>query len=708
MPKMSLSDALLESNTINYQQLKEAEQKQIGAKRPLQDILIDMGYITEDDLLNVLSRTFNINVDNKYFIEKDVDPVLVNTIPYEIANSYGVFPLYCAGDDLFLAMSNPVDIDVLTELKVLTNYNIKPVLARKSTVASYINEYYSSDNNLYDLLKNKVEDTKIEIISGQSQRQDGYDINNISTKKNAPVIRLINFILSNAVKSRASDVHIEPQGEYIEIRFRIDGELKEIAKLPGKLGSSLLARVKVMSNLDIAETKKAQDGRIKISAYNRDIDLRISIIPTFHGEKAVIRLLDPREAKIDINTLGMSDKDIDNFKECLSFPQGMILSTGPTGSGKTSTLYAALEFIKDSSKNIITIEDPIEYLIDGINQIQVNPIKNITFSEGLRSILRQDPNIILVGEIRDEETADIAFRASLTGHLVFSTLHTNSAVASIDRILDLGIDAHILSSSMLLIVAQRLVRCICENCKSEYTPEERILKEFDPFIKKYNIDKFYHGNGCLKCNNTGFLGRTGLFEMLRFNDVIKDMVINRAKTDSILKEARDQGLTTLFESGIEMIQKQITTFEEVRRVVDVSKEVVDAHEQRKRSEKIKILAADDEEFILRLIETRLTKAGYEVIKALDGEEAYNLALKEKPDLAIVDIMMPKLDGFGLTKKLKSNLETAFIPIMMLTALKDLDSEVKGIDVGADDYMTKPFDGTRLLARVNMLLRRNKV
>ncbi len=693
-----LIDALLRENLINREQLNDARDKQMGAKKPIQELLVEMGFVKEEDLIRISSKVFDTPTLNLY--EENIDPSVIKLISYETAKRYGVFPLRQEGDALILAMSDPQDIMALDDIRLLTNMEIKPVLSARSEISKYMEKYYQLDDALYDLLKNIVDDAKVEMA-----KEGKLGIEMLKGER-SPVVRLANLILSDAVKARASDVHFEPQENFVEIRYRIDGDLKKIMKVPSNLHAPLVVRIKNLARMDIIETRKPQDGRTSILVNDRKIDLRISTIPTFYGEKVVARLLDAKEAKIELDKIGFPEDELNIFIEAINRPEGMILVTGPTGSGKTSTLYAALNFIKSETTNIITIEDPIEYLIGGLNQIQINPFKNVTFTRGLRNILRQDPDVILVGEIRDKETAEIAFRSSLTGHLVFSTLHTNNSVSSITRLLDIGLEPYLISSTLILIVAQRLVRLICPHCKEEYTPNKKLMDKFRIYIDRFNIEKFYRGKGCEQCGFTGFLGRTAIFETLKITEKLKSLITRKSPEDLIFKEASKSGLRLLAESGMKKVASGRTTLEEVARVAEVVEEEGIPERPGEARENPKILVADDEEENLKILEIRLSNAGYEVIKARDGREAVEYAFKEKPDLIVMDVMMPNMDGFEATKTLRSKLATAAIPILMLTAKRDKESELKGLDVGADDYLTKPFDKDKLLARIRMLLRRS--
>ncbi len=698
----ALIEELLREGLITQAQLEEAEIKQIGAKKPLQDLLVEMGFVKEEDIIRILSNIFHMPIAK--LDPSSIDPQAVNAIPYDLAKRYGVFPIRKENNTLFLAMSDPVDVVAVDEIKAQINMEIEPLLATKSDIDACIEKYYNSHDVLYDLFKNlAIEEKK---VCPLEEGPDGLLIPAKESPQYGPVTRMMNFLLSDAVSNRASDVHIEPQENSVRIRYRVDGDLRDVIEVPKQLLSPIVARIKVMSNLDLAEERKPQDGRTSIFSHGRKIDIRVSVLPTYYGEKVVLRILDNKQAKIQLETLGFNEEQLRLVKDMCRKPQGIVLVTGPTGSGKTSTLYGAINFIKNDAKNIITIEDPIEYLIEGITQIQINPIKNFTFATGLRSILRQDPNVILVGEIRDKETAEISFRAALTGHLVLSSLHTTGAVPTITRLLDIGLEPYLIASSLVVIIAQRLVKRVCIHCKETYEPNKEIIEKVQPYLDKLRVEKFYHGRGCNNCLFTGFFDRVGIFEILTVTDEIKRLITDRKEEKVILEAAQKEGFKMLLEDGIAKAAEGITTLEEVAKVVDiglVEKKEVSFDEQTKRAPLI--LIADDEEHIRRILEVRLKSAGYDVIKASNGKEAVELAIKEKPDLIIMDIMMPQMDGFQATKTLKSRLETAIIPVMMLTAKKDIDSELKGIDMGADDYMTKPFDGQRLLARVKMLLRR---
>ncbi|MCX5782234.1 MAG: ATPase, T2SS/T4P/T4SS family [Elusimicrobia bacterium] len=701
-------DKLMEKGFITIDQLSETREKQIGAKKPLQELLVDMGFISDEDLIKTASEVFEmpiVSLDGEVFDKK-----VIKAFPYEKAKRYGVLPLRKEDGKTILAMSDPQDIDAIDVSSSLTGSQIVPVLATKEDINKFTEKVYDSDESLYDLLKNAVVGSKMEAVSGRDEGRGDKGGNGGDGADASPMVRLVEFIFVDAVNNRASDIHIEPQSEYSSVRYRIDGELRNIVKIPAGLHGFLVRRIKIISNLDITEERKAFDGKSVIMINKEKVDIRISIIPSYYGEKVVLRILGRMHAGVNLDGIGFEGKDLEKFREEIKRPQGMILVTGPTGSGKTSTLHAAISEVKNEARNIITIEDPVEYLVEGVTQIQVNAKKDITFVNGLKSILRQDPDVIFVGEIRDLDTAQIAFRAALTGHMVFSTLHTNSAVACITRLRDLGLELYLLASSVNLVLAQRLVKTICPHCREKYTPQEDLLKQYKIYLDVYKAKEFYHGSGCSKCGFRGFYGRTAICEMVIFTDGIRSLVSKGASETEIVKKARDEGMRTLVEAGIEKVIRGITTLEEVAQLLDlpIKEECLkeDVRQEVKR-EKPLILIADDENDLRLILAQRLIDAGYDVLQAIDGREAVRLATMEAPDIIVTDLMMPIMDGISAVKELRANLETAGIPIIMLTAKQDKESEIEGFDAGADDYITKPYDKDRLFKRIEILIKRRK-
>ena len=578
----SLMSTLIARGLLSAPQLDAVKSGRGMLRRSVQELLMIAGHVQDDTLFDAARDIFDgpaVDLD-----ETPVDPVSLRLIPADRALYHGVLPIRREEGCLILGMSDPTDIMAMDEIHFIIEMPVKPVLCRQSQIAAYIFKYYQQENTVHTMLENTIDDgAALEAASGfeavpvEGARELLVDLGEAGGEDSS-FIKLVNRIICDGVDARASDIHIEPQGKMVEVRYRIDGYLKSIIKIPVNLQKRLATRIKILSKLDITEQRKTQDGRIKIVINGRKIDLRISIIPVFYGEKIVLRILDSQAARFDLNRLGFQPDEFDIFKDAIQKPQGVILVTGPTGSGKTTTLYSAVQHIKCESRNIVTIEDPIEYLIEGVNQLQLSRFKDVTFATGLRSILRQDPDVILVGEVRDRETAEIAFRAAMTGHLVFSTLHTNSSAASITRLLDIGIEAYLIASSVSLFVAQRLIRLICPNCCETEVPSDKLLHKFSHYLDHVPVERFYRGRGCEQCNHSGFYGRTSIFEILRMDDRIRELIHHRASENVILKEAVSGGMRTLAQSGIMKVAAGLTTLEEVAGVVEVadSKELRDA------------------------------------------------------------------------------------------------------------------------------------
>jgi type IV pilus assembly protein PilB len=563
----NLTVRLIKEKIVTKDQLLAIRQKCNTEKRPVQDLLIEAGYLKEESLFEFAQKVFSDGlVDLDQIV---IDRELIKLIPIEKVNYYGVFPVQKEKDILVLAMSDPSDVMVRDNLNFITDLTIKPLLCKVSQIRKYIKKYYRSQDTVHEILKTTISDTPTQLISDERLSNDEIIDLAKANPDEVSFIRLVNKIIHDAIERRASDIHIEPQAEVTDVRYRIDGYLTSVIKVPRELHPRLTARIKILGKLDIAEQKKVQEGRIKVMMSGKEIDLRISVIPIFYGEKIVMRILAGNNAQFDLDKIGMEPDELETYKNAIHKTQGVILVTGPTGSGKTTTLYSTLQYIKNETMNIVTIEDPIECLIEGVNQLQLNRFKDVTFTNGLRSILRQDPDVILVGEIRDKETAEIAFRAALTGHLVFSTLHTNNAASSITRLLDIGLEPYLISSSIILFVAQRLVRLICPECREEYVPDDKTLRKFSHYLKTINIKKFYKGKGCDYCNSSGFYGRISIFEILKVTEKIKALIFNRASEDTILKEAVNSGMRTLVKSGVKKVAAGLTTLEEIAKVTSV-------------------------------------------------------------------------------------------------------------------------------------------
>ncbi|MFQ5900451.1 MAG: type IV-A pilus assembly ATPase PilB [Thermodesulfobacteriota bacterium] len=557
-----LGDLLVKDNRITPEQLKETleEQKKEGGK--LGSNLIKLGFIEEKDLVNFLSKQYGVPAIELSNIE-DIDPELLTLIPEDVAQKYMLVPIRRDGSTLNVAMVDPSNIFAVDDLKFLTGYNIEPHVASETFVKEAIDKFYDASATLADVMAG-IDDTEVEVLT-EEEDVDMADLK--KSTEDAPVVKLVNLILTDAIRKGASDIHIEPYEKFFRVRDRVDGVLHEVMKPPLRLKNALVSRLKIMAQLDIAERRLPQDGRIKLKiGKDKDIDFRVSVLPTLFGEKVVLRLLDKSNLQLDMTKLGFEEKALDNFMNAIHKPWGMVLVTGPTGSGKTTSLYSALTELNKVTENISTAEDPVEYNLSGINQVQMHDDIGLNFASSLRSFLRQDPDIIMVGEIRDYETAEIAVKAALTGHMVLSTLHTNDAPSTINRLLNMGIEPFLIASSTNLILAQRLARKICEECKVEIKVPEQALLDVGVHPDKVSSMNCCKGNGCAACNKTGYKGRIALYEVMPIGEELKELVLNGASSAEIKREAIREGMKTLRQSGITKIGEGVTTIEDVLRV----------------------------------------------------------------------------------------------------------------------------------------------
>ncbi|MFH0926815.1 MAG: type II secretion system ATPase GspE [bacterium] len=565
-----IGDILLKENYIKIEELEKGLkiQKEKEENKKLGNVLINMGLVDEKNILKALSIQFDLTFQDKIKINKDSIPQdIISNIPFAFSKRYLVVPIEFKNNQLTIATADPLNLHPLDDIRLLTNFEIKPVVSTQEEITKAINLLYqqkpdSAIKMIHDMdtSDGNLLDKKLE------EKVTGEDKDLLDSANEAPIIKLVNLILAQAIKDRASDIHLEPFEKELRVRIRIDGILYTIVTPPLKYHAAIVSRIKIMANLNIAERRLPHDGRIAIKIGNRLIDIRVSIVPTAFGERVVMRLLDKTNFLFNLEELGMPQSVLQKFERAIRSTHGIILVTGPTGSGKTTTLYASLNKINSTEKNIITVEDPIEYQLNGICQIQVKPKINLNFANGLRSILRQDPDIIMVGEIRDYETADISIQASLTGHLVFSTLHTNDSSGAITRLMDMGIEPYLLASSINAVVAQRLVRCICDNCKKIYVPTKDSLTEVGIDISLLNDNILWKGQGCKECLQTGYKGRIGIYELLPLDDEIRKMVIKRCDANEIKKKGIELGMVTLRQNGIQKVISGITTIDEILRV----------------------------------------------------------------------------------------------------------------------------------------------
>lgn len=736
--KHSFRDSWLANALVYYQVMSPALLDELAIRHAdekyIYSILTKNNYLNEKEIENFVKIALQVAPVN---LDKvDAERNVLDVIPEEICSRYNLLPLQMNDSHVAVAFSDPFNLDAENEIEYLTRKYVKKFFVPMSAIKQKINEYYSPEKLISALVSNKGKQLNIKFEGDSSISND------------APVVRLFNQIINDALSKKVSDIHIEPKEKSILVRFRIDGVLHNDLEVPRSIHAALISRIKIVSSLNIAETRKPQDGKAKVLIDEKDIDLRVSMLPTSYGEKVVIRLLDKRNANISFEAMGIQGDNFAKLDQCFQYKQGMVLVTGPTGSGKSTTLYAAINRIRSTTNNILTIEDPIEYRFDGINQVQVNEKAGVTFASALRSFLRQDPDVILVGEVRDNETAEISIQASLTGHLVLSTLHTNDTFTTITRLKDMGIDRFKITEALQAIIAQRLVRTLCPHCKTEVASDNIDEKLYKMLTTISDRPKVYEPKGCPKCGYMGYKGRIGVYEILILDNTLKDMIANEVSINVVRKTARTNGFKNLFEDALHLVATGVTDYNEIVRVVNptfgvvkknVVKEIpklmtrVDEPDQLKieisedvtdkkastpivnkmekpvvdtLKKRAKILVTDDAPQN-RLLVTRILqkKTNWETLEAEDGEKALEMIKKDKPDLLILDIMMPNMDGYELLQELKSTPNLSDIPVLIFTALKTPTSEQKVYELGADGFIVKPIEPKRLVEQIRKTLER---
>ena len=563
-----LGDLLVREGLIDNEQLARALQEQKGSNDKLGSILVKLSFVTEENLIAFLSRQYGIQ--SITLSQLDIDPDILKLVPEQIARKYEVLPVKLQGNTLTLAMGDPTNVFALDDVGFMTNLQVIPAVASQAAIRQAIDRSYDSkDGGIADIMSEmEGAATDVELVEGDEEaaasKVDVFELKESADE--APVVRLINMILVDAIRRGASDIHLEPYEKVFRVRFRVDGVLHEIMTPPKRLEAALTSRVKIMASLDIAERRLPQDGRIKLRFNQREIDFRVSTLPTIYGEKTVMRILDKDSLQLDLTMLGFDSWSLEQFTKAIHNPYGMILITGPTGSGKTTTLYSAIHTINSPDINIMTAEDPVEYNLRGVNQVQINEEIGRTFASALRAFLRQDPDVILVGETRDLETAQIGIRAALTGHLVLTTLHTNDCPSTVARLLDMGIPPFLVSSSLTLILAQRLGRKVCKDCKQPYDADEETLVPYGHVPQGLGKISFYKGKGCATCNFTGMKGRVAIYEVMPINQDIRDLIIRNAPAVEIGEAAQRQGMRTLRQNALQKVIDGGMTIEEVLRV----------------------------------------------------------------------------------------------------------------------------------------------
>ena len=719
--------------------------------RTLWETLVSQKVATDEVILEKLSARYRLKIATL----AQVDPTIRDRVPEQLVRRFRVAPIRMTDSFLEVATSNPFDLDAEKAMAFAMTREIRPLLAAPSQIATKLDELYRPEKALDRLLEGMAEPDLVTL----ADQAPAEDINITATEAEAsqrPVVKLVDLIISEGILSRSSDIHIEPEEGGVAVRYRIDGVLRQVMKIPRAAGVPLISRIKIMSSLDIADRLRPQDGRARVSVNGQPIDLRVSTLPAALGEKVVIRILDSRATVKSLDGLGLNPGESEAIQRLLENHEGIILVTGPTGSGKSTTLYSMINLIKGEGVNIVTVEDPVEYRIAGIVQVQVQEKAGLTFAAALRSILRQDPNVVLVGEIRDRETAQIAVQASLTGHLVLSTLHTNDAANAVTRLVDIGVEAYKIAAALRGVVAQRLMRKLCPTCKEVWmeAPPER-LKKWLP-----TGTPLYRAAGCPDCAMTGYRGRFSILEVLTMSAELERRIAAGETADKIAAAGRRAGMKFLWESGLSHVLRGESTIDELLRVVDIpgeeervaeavpaphpgrapgharvsgpshavphapppsphSPEPLGAHFELLEEPASprtsgahgeparKVLLVDDEDSLRKVMKELLERDGYLVTEARDGVQALDQVDRVGPDIIVLDLNLPGLDGYGVLSHLRSRPATAMIPVIVLTAKGDEDNEVRVFELGADDFLSKPFRARALSARLEAVLGRRR-
>jgi type II secretory ATPase GspE/PulE/Tfp pilus assembly ATPase PilB-like protein/CheY-like chemotaxis protein len=704
------------------------------------------GFISDDEILTALASRFHMKIANLSL----ATPQAREHVPESLARKYRIIPLTITDSALEIATADPHDLDCERTLAFATGRTVKLSLAAPTKIAERLDELYRPENVVSKILENVSANYDIQAIA-DVQAQDDMELGGEKASSERPIIRLVDHIFAEGITSRASDIHLEPEEGGVAVRYRIDGVLRQSMVLPRAAGIPLVSRIKIMSGLDIADRLRPQDGRARVAVNGVPIDLRVSTLPASQGEKVVVRILDTRATVLSLDGMGLRADELERIKRLLEMREGVILVTGPTGSGKTTTLYSALRQIQTRGVNIVTVEDPVEYRLQGVVQVQVHEKAGLTFAAALRSILRQDPDVVLVGEVRDRETAATAVQASLTGHLVLTTLHTIDAASSITRLTDIGVESYKLAAALKGIIAQRLLRRVCPQCREVWM--DPIPDRLRPWIPAGT--PLFRAAGCDHCAKTGYRGRMAVVEVLVSNAEVERRISAGESVDRVADAAREGGMRSLWESGVSRVIGGDTTIEELLRVLEVPQEdpsrpaarpsssppgrkgggtreaphansralepspvpaaaVHDAAFEllddltphaKARRQHATVLLVEDEEPLRRILRELLEREGFTVIEASDGVLALDEVDRGAPDIVVLDLNLPRLDGYGVLSHLRARQATSALPVIVLTAKGDEDSEVRVFEYGASDFLTKPFRPRALSARINALLGR---
>ena len=745
-----LGAVFIQSGLVDADEIESVLDENRGQREEnLGQTLVRLGFATEREVAQAVAVMIGVP-----FIDlRDItpDPAAVALISRQLAVSARVIPVAVERNELILAMVNPQDVQALDAAGFATGLPMSPRMASPDAMTEVIARVYTVSESVDEIIKNVAHHQGVEIINSASQ-DDTEDIRQIKRKSElAPIVRLANETIFQGVVARASDIHLEPKEKHSLVRHRVDGMLEHSMDVPRWVHASLVSRFKIMSGMDIAERRVPQDGRIRIKLQERIIDLRLSTLPTRYGEKVVIRILDSAHNVMALPELGFFPQDLRRVTNLLS--QGMLLMAGPTGSGKTTTAYSLLRELVDREINIIGVEDPIEYVVDGLNQVQVNEKAGLTFARTLRSILRQDPDAIFVGEIRDGETAEIAMRAAITGHVVVSTVHTSDAPSTAIRLIDLGVEPALVASALNGIIAQRLLRLICDRCRDLTEPDAATISRIERATGGQPLSfALYEGRGCNHCQHTGYRGRIGAFEVMNVTPAIRQLIVQGASEDAIREAGSKAGMRTMFEDALDKVRQGMTTINELDRVLlmpapeeSPAPQALCASCQRPRdpdwqlcpfcgapidgpsqvvatappaaalgftggpepnaAEATQVLLVDDEQPVLDVLARFLIKRGLVVRTAMNGREALSSVARNKPHVVVTDVLMPEMTGLQLIEHLRKDVTTAFIPVIILSQKTSIADQVKGFAVGIDDYLAKPISPPELLASISEALKR---
>ncbi len=763
--KKRLGEILIEAGIINEEQLERALHLQQENRKLLGQILVEMGWVAEQEVCRAVAKVLNIDyvsVDNAL-----VSQEVVQLIPEALAAKYNVLPLFIQDKNLYLAMENALDSDIMQQIETSTGMHVKSLIAPPIQLQKAVRRHYNIDEYLGSMLENAKGEEMVSVEVSEDSIETG-EVRKISEENQ--IVRFVNLIIANGIRERASSIHIEPMSKYVTMWYKIDGMLTGGISIPKWVQSSLISTIKGISGMGIAEHRAFQDGGFTVRYAQRKINLYVSTLVAGFGENIIIRILDRKMAFHHLNRLGLSPEHQSICRMMIHQPQGWIVVTGPPGCGKTTTLYALLNAMKGGTKKIVTLENPVEYELEGIDQFQINPRVEQAFSRGLRSLLSQKPNVIFVGEIRDAETAILVLQALEAGYLVLSPLHASDVVSTVRRLFHLGISPDLVASNLLVVIAQRLVRRICPECKTKHVPTDQELQSIG--IHNGHIPPFacYKGGGCKTCKYTGYLGQTGIYEIFAPNDRLRREIM-RCPTKRTLKQlAIEAGMETMLEDGIKKIRHGITTVEEVARVCPVEpdkpegtircpgcgKDIMETEnicpfcrsrlyelceqcgaeleqewlvcpfcEAQKwnvseadlsllqkpqipipsniQQKNIRIVVAESDESTRKMVTSLLDRQGYEVFTAVNGEDVLEKIRIKLPDLILLDPNIPKRDGFSVCKAIRSGVRTMFIPVVMLTKQNSIEEKVRGLSLGANEYITKPFEPDALLARIEFVL-----